>query len=169
MPEQQIEPDWSPNWPTPEALKARVARCIERLRDHDAYLLTHGHEQSITHRLAMYLQDEFPGWHVDVEFNRNLDDAKRMSYQRDTDAFPTEHGIRPDIIVHQRGTRRHLLIVEAKRRGQPVADDVEKLKRATEREGELAYAHGALVELATGQEPCKVRWFHVGNEESQPS
>ncbi len=140
---------------------------MERLRDHDAYLLTQGHEQSITHRLAMYLQDEFPGWHVDVEYNRNLNDAKIMKCRRATDAFAAKHGIRPDIIVHQRGTRRNLLIVEAKRQGQPMADDVEKLKRATQPEGELEYAYGALVELVPGPEPCKVRWFHVGNEESE--
>lgn len=162
------EPDWSPEWPSREQMRARMARSLARLQDQDAYLLLErGHEQAITHRLAIYLQDEFPGWHVDVEFNRNQDDAKRLYYRRDTDDFPAEHNIRPDIIVHQRGTRRNLLIVEAKRQGQPTADDVEKLRRATEPEGELEYAYGALVELAPGPETSKVRWFHVGSEETE--
>jgi hypothetical protein len=161
------EPDWSPEWPAPEQVFARLSRCLERLRDHDAYLLERGHEQAITHRLAMYMQDEFPGWHVDVEFNRNRDDSKHLNYRRETDDFAADHNIRPDIIVHQRGTQQHLLIVEAKRKGQPTADDVEKLKRTTEPEGEFQYAFGALVELTPGPEPCKVRWFHLGTEDTE--
>lgn len=159
--------DWFPEWPSPEAIKSRVARCIERLKDHDACLLEHGHEQSATHRLAMYMQDEFPGWHVDVEYNRDLGAPKRINYSPDGHTLPAEHKIRPDIIVHQRDTRRNLLIVEAKRQGQPAAGDVQKLKRATEPDGELGYVYGAFIELAAPPEPCKLRWFHLGNEEAE--
>ncbi|MCA8936494.1 MAG: hypothetical protein KDB68_09825 [Planctomycetes bacterium] len=164
MPESHTEPDWCPDWPDESAVRARLARSIERLLDHDEYLLVHGHEQAITHRLAMYLQDEFPGWHVDVEYHTNLGTRKELHYNRDGSEVAEDHGVRPDIIIHQRGTTRNLLAIEAKRQGQPTGNDVEKLKAATRNEGPLEYQYGVQVEFFSGPEPARCRWFQAGEK-----
>ncbi|MBP9890312.1 MAG: hypothetical protein KBG84_00275 [Planctomycetes bacterium] len=137
---------------------------MDRLKDHDAYLLERGHEQAITHRLALYLQDEFPDWHVDVEFNRNLGDAKRLTYARIGEPEPHKHGVRPDIIVHQRGKRQNLLIVEAKKQGEGVADTEAKLRAATGQGDALNYGFGVLVILPTRDRPVICNWFQRGQQ-----
>ena len=35
-------------------------------------------ERSIAHKFATYLEDEFQGWDVDCEYNRNLEKQKRL-------------------------------------------------------------------------------------------
>ena len=70
-----------------ESIQQRVHIAVERLELHDAYLLRiDGNERSITHRLAMYLQDEFEGWDVDCEYNRDHhspDHVKRLQSYTD--------------------------------------------------------------------------------------
>lgn len=68
-------------------------------------------EWSIAHRLAVYLENEFPEWNVDCEYNRQgLDgDSKENSLGEK---------VRPDIVVHHRGCvepKHNLLIIELKK------------------------------------------------------
>ena len=149
-------------WPDFSAMKSRLQRAMDRLKDHDKYLLQHGHEQAITHRLAMYLQDEFPTWHVDVEFNRNLGERKRLSYARDGEPEAHQHDIRPDIIVHRRGTVQHLLIVEAKKHRENCVDAEAKLRAATVPTDSLHYEFGILVVLPAPDADERLRWFQGG-------
>ena len=83
-----------------DEIEVRLARAIARVLDNDRRLLEHGpSERAVAHRLAVYLENEFPGWHTDCEYNRqgsetdhkqvNLPDGKK-----DAD---------PDIVVHFRG------------------------------------------------------------------
>ena len=95
-------------------------------------------ERTIVHKLAEYLQNEFPYLNVDVEYNRNLEFGKekpKYAYIIDEeyknlipklselhnhyDCF-REHVKQittyPDIIVHERGTNNHnILIIEVKK------------------------------------------------------
>lgn len=51
-------------------LEARIFQALGELRNRDLFLLANDvHEQSITHRLAMYLQSLFPLHNVDCEYN----------------------------------------------------------------------------------------------------
>lgn len=68
------------------------------------------HEQSIAHRLAVYLERRFPKFHTDCEYNR------RKHFVKD---YPAESGrvrraMRPDIIVHRRNSVENVLAVEMK-------------------------------------------------------
>lgn len=78
--EERFFNEWK-DWATVERrLKAAMARVIER----DSVLLEDSTgERCIAHRLAVYLEDEFGGWHVDCEFNRQgkegARDTKRVS------------------------------------------------------------------------------------------
>lgn len=107
----------------------------------------------MTHRLALYLESEFPGWDVDCEYNR-LGDApkkltRRLSEQvdaADTDAYT----VFPDIVVHRRGEQLNLLVIEAKKltSSRGLADDETKL---LEYQAQFGYLHAALVVFATGR------------------
>jgi hypothetical protein len=69
-------------------------------------------ERTIAARLASYLQSLFPEWHVDVEYNRDGHNPKRImlpyhqDFNPDNTANPT---VSPDIIVHRRRTDENLL------------------------------------------------------------
>ena len=93
--------------------QAEVRRILEaalrRLESNDRHLLENDlSERCIAARLAMYLQQEFQGWAVDVEYNRAGDIAKRLAlpqecarrFNRDGEALAV-----PDVIVHQRGLK----------------------------------------------------------------
>lgn len=92
-------------------IEERVQRALDILYARDGELLRNQvAEWSVAHRLAVYIEDQFPGWNVDCEFNRQgpNGDIKRRG---------TGEGVRPDIIVHHRGrpeTSHNLLAVELK-------------------------------------------------------
>lgn len=96
----------------------RIVKAFSQLFINDKYLLNvTANERSITHKFAEYLQQEFPDWNVDCEFNRNGLDAKRLSSlvreikSDDTDGIT----VYPDIIIHKRGTKENLVVIEAKK------------------------------------------------------
>ena len=100
-------------------------------------------ERSLTHKLAEYLQGEFPDWDVDCEYNRDGDTPKRLSVQtistNDTDA----HTVFPDIIIHYRNTKKNLVVIEAKKKSRTAdgSADKKKLKAyMTEHHYQFAFA-----------------------------
>jgi hypothetical protein len=96
-------------------IKTRVHCAVERLFAADRYLLERRvHEQTITHRLAVHVQQLFGHWDVDCEYNKNLDQLKNLL---------GIGGVKPDIIVHRRGrdvlhdARTNFVAIEAKKAG----------------------------------------------------
>ena len=89
---------------------------------------------AFAHRLAVYLESAFDGWHVDCEYNRQdgrADNPKVLTIEgREKKALP-------DIIIHRRGAwdpqlRNNLLAVEVKppwARAEEVDKDHLKLPR----------------------------------------
>jgi hypothetical protein len=84
---------------------------------------------------------------VDVEYNRHIDDPKRLQLPR-RDALDDEvraTTVFPDIVVHLRGTDDHnLLVLEVKKPGESLEYDERKLRAFRE---ELSYHHAAHVIL----------------------
>ena len=74
-------------------------------------------ERSITHKLAIYLQENFPNFDVDCEYNRDGLDPKMLNLpvsnilDNDTEAKT----VFPDIIIHERGTKNNILVIEVKK------------------------------------------------------
>ncbi|MHA1749061.1 MAG: hypothetical protein ACTSYF_10535 [Promethearchaeota archaeon] len=67
-------------------------------------------ERAITHKLAEYIQEQFPDWNVDCEYNRDGHDPKRVNLINGPDK------VYPDIIVHKRGPNGpNLMVVEVKK------------------------------------------------------
>lgn len=108
----------SEEW-TQDRVRWKIQQALKTLHAKDQYLLDRQvHERTIAHRLAIYLENEFPGWHVDCEYNRMGGDAKRIgdqlcdcgSCRSDPNAL-----VYPDIIVHCRGSNQNLLVIELKK------------------------------------------------------
>lgn len=109
-----------------EQIKSGVTMALERFYNRDIYLVHAGaNERSLTFRLGMYLQQIFPDWDVDCEYNKNcaaLGGNKFLSGRcKNTPQWhcadcrdKRECTVFPDIIIHKRGTSENLLVIEAK-------------------------------------------------------
>jgi hypothetical protein len=135
-------------WPV---IKGRILRALDRVLEHDHELLEDGRsERAVAHRLAVYLEQEFPGWHADCEFNRQGDDRgpKRVSSEP---LLPESHkgtnlaDVNPDIIIHRRRTGSNLLAIEVKPSSSKELDrDRAKLRKYLS-EQHLKYEYAVLV------------------------
>ncbi len=159
----------SPSALTCSDIERRVRRAIERLQEHYMYLLTtDANERSITHHLAVYLQQEFQCWDVDVEYNRDGHGVKRLSLglpsapSEDTNAVT----VYPDIVVHRRGDNDYnLLVVEVKKRGCGHGQDERKLAAFTTPlpEDGLGYRWGLhLILESKEQGKASLCWYKQG-------
>lgn len=123
---------------TDEDIKEKVEKAIQTLLKHDLFLLEIGvHERSVSHRLACYLQKEFQDYNVDLEYNRMNDAMKVLDGIRECSEQRTKDIIYPDIIVHKRGKKDNLLVVEMK-----TSSISEKSKICDIRKLELLTSHG---------------------------
>jgi hypothetical protein len=83
-------------------------------------------ERTIAARLAAYLQSLFPEWHVDVEYNRDGHNPKKimLPYHQDFNPDNTSNPtVSPDIIVHRRRTDNNLLVIEIKKSSNKNTDE----------------------------------------------
>jgi hypothetical protein len=132
---------------------SRLVRAIQRLETLDeGLLLVDVNERTITHRLAVYLEHEFPDWHVDCEYNRDGHDPKRLNLAVEHDVSTEDEQGRtvfPDVIVHRRETNSNLLVIEAKKStsAKRGIDDRDKLQAYLT---QLGYHYGAFVVFGTG-------------------
>lgn len=126
-----------------------VIPAVNRLLDADAHLFeVCVGERAISHRLGTHLEANFPGWHVDCEYDRDGVDPKRIASGSGNDA---DEGSRvlPDIIVHRRRHGPNLLVLVLKKSSnrEPDDRDLEKLRAHTE---ELGYMHGVFISFIVG-------------------
>lgn len=143
-------------------LGAVVESCVEKLLAEDAFLLEGGvHEQTITARMAFYLQAHFPKHHVDPEYNRHGVKVKAAHLLGGVKL------VKPDVVVHRRGTDSdNLLVIELKVIGRGGAEDREhahdKLSALVHGD-EFRYRHGLFIELGLDSdgEPyiAEIQWY----------
>ena len=150
-----------------EEVEARVLSALSMLVERDRHLLeVCANERSITHRLGIYLQDLFPEWDVDCEYNRDDHDPKRLHLDG---LYPTRikpddtkgKTVFPDIIVHERGTDCNLLVIEVKKTNSDVCDDVDIYKLHAFK-NELEYSHALFLKIGVGDQaehPWPRRWI----------
>lgn len=148
------------NYSTDE-IKKKVRISLGILFKNDSFLLENDtNERSVAHKLAEYLQMQFPDWNVDCEYNRKgldqkiLDGIHECSEQKKTDR------VYPDIIVHKRNTDDNLLVVEMKIKDEDCCD-IEKLKKFTSASGDFKYRLGLFIKF---NERKPLRWFENGIE-----
>ena len=155
--------------PTFDEVLGKFQSAFAKFRSEDSYLLEHDvYEKSMTHKLAEYLQQLFPDWNVDCEYNRNGHEPKIVELEKET---PDEEGTLvstyPNIIVHERGSNDHnILVIEAKK-----SNDRRKNGERFDRRKLQAYASHIhyfvgiflLINIeADSETPCKYDIFYDG-------
>lgn len=131
-----------------EALKYFVVKDKQALSRVDIY------EPTISHRIAVYLEDFFPGFDIDCEYNKTL-----IGYKKDVNGKK----IRPDIIIHKRMKNEfNCVIVEVKKNGKNsklAKSDIEKLKRCMK--GTLNYDLGVFIGIL--KQKIDICWIEKNN------
>ena len=129
----------------------KVVAALKDLYAREAFLFEHDlGERALTHRLAVHLERQFPGFDVDCEFDRLGD--RTLQLPRGSIVSTDDHlgkSIYPDIVVHQRDVSNTLLAIEVRKAGnhQPLEHDRHKLRALTDPLVWFAYWIGALVVL----------------------
>lgn len=142
----------------------RVINSLCQFIKHDRYLLNvNANERSLTHRIGMYLQDQFDNYDVDCEYNRDKHEPKELHIEQEESDEREGNAttVYPDIIVHRRGSNDdNLLVIEFKKSSSTVNNgrDMNKLHAYKK---ELHYRFALFVELGTNigeSEVTKVKW-----------
>ena len=126
-----------------EDVVRRLYAAYNTLLKHDRALLElDANERSLTHKLAEHLQDEFPDWNVDCEYNRKGTLPKRLIGIKENVSIDDTCGktVFPDVIVHHRGTTDNLLVIEAKKSITIGGSEDEEKLRAYKGEHEYRFA-----------------------------
>jgi hypothetical protein len=173
-------------------LQDAVIRSVDLLLKESVSLLAlDAHEQTMSHRIAVYLERSFQDpeasvLKIDCEYNKHLEASKRWKVNTGgidpadlrscgcaacvkvlTGDMPEEKLFRPDIVVHERNTdENNQLTIEIKK-DQVCPFDIAKLKALTAVEedgGEYHYALGVF--LCFPQSRPVYKWFVDGSEVS---
>jgi len=136
------------------------------LKNDEKLLKIDVHERSITHKLAEYLQIQFPDWNVDCEYNRKGDATKIIQgHLEECTEHEKQYRVFPDIIVHQRGTNSNLLVIEVKKNtsSKKRECDERKLKYFTKSDEEYHYSYGLFIEFFNSLK-YKGDWYEDGHK-----
>lgn len=149
------------NW---TEVKELLDLSLKDLTSKDGKLLYLGaNERSITHRLAYHLEKHLRQKYnveklsVDCEYNRETNSPATAKRIRDITqslleedpkiSFDDTTGrtVFPDIIIHERGEPKNMLVIEAKKGNRPSDADILKLIAFTDPRGEFQYRFGVFL------------------------
>lgn len=138
---------------TEQEVKKKVNKAINMLLNKDIYLLqVDANERTVCHRLAVYLERFFPEeWDVDCEYNRRGGLPKQLHFVSDWIASCDEtiaRTVYPDIIIHQRGTDKNLLVIEVKKTTSYDGDDFDFVKLKAYK-SEIGYEFAVFMKIMT--------------------
>jgi hypothetical protein len=107
-------------------------------------------ERTLTHRLAVCLERQFPGWDIDCDYNRLGERTLRLP--KGSIVSTDDHlgkSIYPDIVVHRRSVPENLLAIEVRKASnhQPPEHDQHKLRAMTDPHLWFAYRMGVYLVL----------------------
>ena len=106
--------------------KEKIKRAISKFikNDRDVLYKNRVNEMAISHRIAVYLEEEFSRYNIDCEYSKNIKNLKSDDLDKT---------IRPDIIIHKRDSNiDNFIIIEVKRGSKNTnlaRKDIKKLKR----------------------------------------
>ena len=150
-------------------------------------------ERTLAHRLAVYLGENFTGYDIDVEYNRNLEKGKHEpkyvyiiknefeeSYKRakeiggDISSFMEQVTSYPDIIVHERGNNSHNLLVVEIKKSNNKSDweiDKKKLEGFTSKDYGYGYKVGVhlIITISDSWKKPEIDWYLNGLQEEKSS
>ena len=144
-------------------IERRLSTALRQLAVLDNHLLAHDvNERSISHRLAVYLQQHFDGWDVDIEYDgfdqepAHLKELEQQLMELESDPLVRDTDCRtvyPDIVVHHRATGDRLLVLEVKKSTSRVPGALDRAKlEGYKNDPEQGYRHACLVYLQVGED-----------------
>lgn len=154
---------------TYEEIREKLHIAVNQLSKNDLWLLNNNlNERTIAHKLAEYLQQIFPEYHVDCEYNRDVEQnsgLRKVNILKEryeaiknevVDGASIDVSVFPDIIIHKRGTNNFdMLIIELKKSKNTSNEarefDIEKLHSFTDQSerNTLKYNYGVFLILET--------------------
>jgi hypothetical protein len=148
----------------------KVVNAIEVFYVRETHLLKKDlGERTLTHRLAVYLENQFSGWEVDCDYSRLGERTLRLP--RGSIVSTDDHlgkSVYPDIVVHQREIPNNLLAIEVRGAGnhQPPEHDQHKLRGLTDPHLWFAYRIG--LSLTLGKKGVTASEVYVGGVLDKP-
>jgi len=143
-------------------IKNLIEKAIDDIYSKELDLLEReNNEATISCKLAQYLFQKFPGYHVDCEYNRHIKDIKTMTFN------DVRKIIKPDIIIHKRDTgKNNLVYIEIKtdHNNESREKDYEKIKNATNLKGEYKYKLGIFIDFNRKKEKSDIIFFEDGKK-----
>lgn len=139
------------------SLLSIIEQAIQKVHINDYLLIRKKMEWATAHRLAVYLEEHFPGWNVDCEYNKAGTGIN--SKHNSTGAHK-----RPDIVIHKRELtekENNLLVIEIKMESDDNSDE-EKLIDFTSPPNDnrqFQYQFGLKISFL----PLKMKWFQNGH------
>jgi len=138
-----------------QAQLEKVVNAIREFYQHETFLLEKDlGERTLTHRLAVHLEQEFPDWDVDCDYNRLGERLLKLPHGT---IISTDDGlgksIFPDIVVHRRAVPENLLAIEVRKatNHQPPEHDEHKLRGLTDPHIWFAYRIGVFLTFGKKQ------------------
>src|SRR5260370_39769806 len=113
----------------------KLVAALKEFYGHEGYIRERDlGERTLTHRLAVHVERQFPGWEVDCDYNRLGERTLRLpkgSIVSTDDKLGKS--VYPDIVVHQRDIPNNLLAIEVRKAAnhQPPEHDQHKLRALT--------------------------------------
>jgi hypothetical protein len=150
-----VSPDEPRSQDTATRRQTELNKVIKALRDlyaQETFLFDKDvGERTITHRFAVHLEKQFPGWSIDCNYDRLGE--RTLHLPRGTIISTDDHlgkSIYPDVVVHQREIPNNLLAIEIRNANNHTAleHDKHKLKALTDPDVWFAYGLGVLLVLA---------------------
>ncbi len=130
----------------------KLVTALKEFYGHETYILEKDlGERTLTHRLAVQVERQFPGWEVDCDYNRLGERTLRLPHGTIVSTDDTlGKSVFPDIVVHQRDIPNNLLAIEVRKASnhQPPEHDQHKLEALTDPHLWFAYWIGVLLTLA---------------------
>lgn len=162
---------------TKDEIEGIIKSSLQKLRRLDKALLDISvNERTITHKLAEYLQEHFPEFNVDCEYNRYRNYIKRIRNEQDRSREIANLSnielaeliwenkeadtIYPDIIVHMRGNQENnILIIEIKKSSNPDTGESDKEKIEELMNRPYNYKFGLFLRIDLDGENDILDWF----------
>jgi hypothetical protein len=130
----------------------KVVTALREFYAHEGFLFEKDvGERAVTHRFAVHLEKQFPGWAVDCNYDRL---GERTLHLPHGSIISTDDhlgkSIYPDVVVHQREIPNNLLAIEIRNASNHTSleHDQQKLKALTDPHVWFAYWIGVLLVLA---------------------
>lgn len=156
---------------TKDKIERIIKICLLKLRKQDKDLLDiNVNERTITHKLAEYLQEHFPEFNVDCEYNRferkDIDNmVKKLDLPTDNISWDDTEAktVFPDIIVHKRRSpEKNILVIEVKKSLHNISGDLDRNKLIAFTKDPYNYDIGLFLKIDMEDDYDDFEWFSKG-------